>query len=223
MNSSTYKNDPHDGAKIYTAGEPLPGARAAMIFIHGRGASAHDILSLSAELRGNGYAYIAPQAANHTWYPNRFNMPTNSNEPWLTSALNTVDRAVSLAAENGIPTDRTILLGFSQGACLVLEFAARNPRRYGGVIGLSGGVIGADDEPRYDEGSLEGTPVFLGCSDGDFHIPEYRVHQAAAVFSGLGAQVETRIYPGLGHTINQDELSAVQAIMDHLISDQPGS
>jgi predicted esterase len=217
MNQAFQQSDPHAGGAILMAGEPLEHARAVMVLVHGRGSSASDILSLRSEFPKEGLAYLAPQAANQTWYPYRFNVATSNNEPWLTSALDTIDQIVSQVIDQGIRTEQVILLGFSQGACLVLEYTARHPRRYGGVVGLSGGLIGADDEPRRDRGDLAGTPVLLGCSDRDFHIPVVRVHQAAAVLTALGAQVDKRIYPNLGHTINKDEVAAIQAMIERLV------
>ena len=172
---------PHQGQPIRTAGEPLASARAALLMLHGRGASAEDILSLADELHQPGFAYLAPQAAENAWYPNRFLVPLAHNEPWLSSALSFVDDVFSQIVSVGIPPERVILLGFSQGACLALEFAARNARRYGGVVALSGGLIGPDDAPRDYKGSLEHTPVFLGCSDVDIHIPKERVQHAAGI------------------------------------------
>src|ERR1051326_3723488 len=166
---------PHRGQPILTAGAPLASARAAMVMMHGRGASAEDILMLSSEFAQPTFAYLAPQAAGYQWYPNRFMEPLASNEPWLSSALSVLSYMLEHVAEAGIPAERTILLAFSQGACLMLEFAARNARHYGGLAGLSGGLIGPDGTPRDYPGSLEGTPAFLGCSDVDPHIPKARV------------------------------------------------
>ena len=208
--------DPHAGQPVLSAGLPLEEASAAMLLVHGRGASAEDILGLALELDCSGYALLAPQAANHAWYPQRFLAPTASNQPWLDSALAVLGRITEHIAAAGIMPERTLLLGFSQGACLALEYAARNARRYGGVVGLSGGLIGADDEPRQDSGSLAGTPVFLGCSDIDPHIPIPRVHQSAQTLQALGGRVETRLYPGMGHTVNDDELDWIQNLLRSL-------
>ena len=203
---------PHDGQPVLLAGEPLDRALAAMILVHGRGASAHDIMTIAAELAEPGFAFLAPEAAGGAWYPNRFMEPLESNEPWLTSALETVGRVLALVEEQ-IPAPRVILLGFSQGACLTLEFAARNARRYGGLVGLSGGLIGPDDTPRDYAGSLDGTPVFLGCSDVDPHIPAGRVREAAGVLEPLGGKVTVKLYPGMGHEVNKDELDHVRQLM----------
>lgn len=204
---------PHSGAPVRTAGEPLATARAALIMVHGRGATAEDILSLTEELDGPGFAYLAPQAAGHQWYPNSFLAPIASNEPGLSSGLAVLAALLEQIAAAGIPPERTMLLGFSQGACLMLEFVARQARRYGGVAGLSGGLIGPDGTPRDYAGSLAGTPVFLGCSDVDFHIPKERVEESAVVLRRLGGQVTVRLYRNMGHTINMDEIGAVQEMM----------
>src|SRR6185312_8141054 len=202
---------------LLVAGESLEKAQAAMIMVHGRGASAEDILSLSADLKQPGFVYLAPQAAGYSWYPNSFLAPIASNEPGLSSGLAVIASLLKQLAGAGIPAERTILLGFSQGACLSLEFVARNARRYGGVAGLSGGLIGPDDTPRDYPGSLAGTPVFLGCSDVDFHIPKERVLQSAEVLQRMGGNVTTRLYPGMGHTVNRDELRFVQSMMKDLV------
>jgi predicted esterase len=199
------------------AGEPLGRAQAAMLMVHGRGARAEDILSLADQFRQAGFSYLAPQAAENTWYPNRFLVPIEQNEPWLSSALAFVGDVFSQIISAGIPQERVILLGFSQGACLTLEFAARNARRYGGIIGLSGALIGPDDAPRDYEGSLNGTQVFLGCSDVDFHVPKERVDQTADVMRRLGGDVAERLYPNLDHSVNQDEIDFVRSMMSSLI------
>jgi predicted esterase len=206
----------HQGQPLLTAGEPLDRARAAMVMIHGRGASAESILTLADEFEQPDFAYLAPQAAGGTWYPNRFLAPTASNEPWLSSALTTVEHVVAKVVAAGIPHERTIILGFSQGACLALEYAARNARRFGGVVGLSGGLIGADDEPRHDNGNFSGTPIFLGCSEVDFHIPQQRVQHAAEILRALGGNVTMRLYPNMDHTVNHDEIKFVRDMMASL-------
>jgi predicted esterase len=185
-----------------------------MILLHGRGAGAQSILLLANEFRRPQMAYVAPQAANSTWYPTRFIAPLAANEPWLTWALARVGDVLDQVAQAGIPPARTFLGGFSQGACLALEFAARNPQRYAGIIGLSGGLIGPPGIEWQYTGSLDATPVLLGCSDVDFHIPLARVHESATVLTALGAQVDTRIYPGMEHTVNQDEIDAIMAMID---------
>jgi predicted esterase len=198
---------------VYGAGTPLKDARAAMILIHGRGGSAPDILGLSTSLEAPGLAFLAPQAAGNTWYPQRFLAPTASNQPHLDTAIATVRDLVAAVEEAGIPADRIIVLGFSQGACLATEFAARHPRRYGGIVGLSGGLIGSDAEIEDHAGDLAGTPVILGCSDVDFHIPLERVKATTRVLTGLGAEVDETIYPGMGHGIVPDEIARVQDLV----------
>ncbi|HYO50319.1 MAG TPA: dienelactone hydrolase family protein [Chloroflexia bacterium] len=202
----------HQGKGLFAGGAPLRQAHGAMLMVHGRGATAFDILSLSDELENLNFAYIAPQAADNAWYPNGFMSPIPGNEPWLSSALATLEGVLSFIAKY-MPYQKIIILGFSQGACLALEFAARNARRYGGIVGLSGGLIGPDGTPRDYPGSFDGTPVFLGCSDVDPHIPKARVLHTEEVFTRMGASVTTRLYPGMGHTTNQDEIAAVKAIM----------
>ncbi len=200
--------------RVTLTGEELARARGAIVLIHGRGASAEDILGLVGELDTTGLALVAPQAPGGAWYPQSFLQPLERNEPWLSAALGTVGALVARLDEAGIGPERIVLLGFSQGACLATEWAARNARRYGGVVALSGGLIGPDGTPRDYAGSLNGTPVFLGCSDMDFHIPKERVTESAAVLGALGAAVDMRLYPGMGHTVNEDELAAAQAILD---------
>jgi phospholipase/carboxylesterase len=206
-------NGPHKGQPVYNSGESLETADAAVVMLHGRGATAMDILSLAAEWTAPGFAYLAPQAANNTWYPYRFMELTISNEPWLSSALSIVARIMQHLKDAGITPEKTVLLGFSQGACLALEYAARNAARYGGIVGLSGGVIGADGEPRQDKGNLQGTPVFLGCSDIDPHIPKERVMDTAALMESLGGKVSVKLYPNMEHTVNQDEISIVKEML----------
>jgi phospholipase/carboxylesterase len=208
---------PHQGQPLLVAGAPFEQAQAAMIMLHGRGASAEDILGLSDEFRQPGFVYLAPQAAGHTWYPNSFLAPIASNEPGLSSGLAVIASLLDQLSEHNIPAERTIILGFSQGACLSLEFVARHARRYGGIAGLSGGLIGPDGTPRDYPGSLESTPVFLGCSDVDPHIPKARVLESAEILRRLGGVVTARLYPGMGHTINLDEIRTVQGMMAALI------
>jgi predicted esterase len=181
------------------------------------------MLELADQLADTKFAYIAPQATNNSWYPLSFLAPLEHNEPALSSAQDTVSAVLARLAEAGIPPERTILLGFSQGACLVLEYAARHAQRYGGVVGLSGGLIGPPGT-RWDlSGSLAGTPVFMGCSDIDPHIPRERVVESARVLEGLDADVTARIYPGMGHTVNQDELDFVKSLMAGLAARTPSA
>lgn len=211
------RNWSHQSQPILTIGEPIEQAQAAMIMLHGRGASAEDILTLTPEFSQPGFVYLAPQAAGFAWYPNSFLAPLASNEPDLSSALALIAALFAQLELHNLPAERVILLGFSQGACLALEFAARNARRYGAIVGLSGGLIGPDGTPRDYPASLAGTPVFLGCSDIDPHIPKERVLESAEVLQRLGGNVDTQLYPGMGHTVNKHEMQAVQAIMASLM------
>jgi len=204
---------PHAQQAPATAGVSLEAADAAVVAVHGRGATAQGILQLVAQLDVDGVAGVAPQASRNTWYPTGFMEPIEQNEPWLSAALSTLGDLVASVEEEGVPAERIVLLGFSQGACLASEFLARNARRYGGHVALSGGLIGPPGTPRDYEGTLDGTPVFLGCSDRDPHIPEERVHETAEVYGELGADVTTRIYEGMGHTVNQDEIEAAREIV----------
>ncbi len=183
-----------------------------MILVHGSGASAADIMTIAAEVMFPGVAYMAPQAAGSAWYPYPFTAPLEANEPYLSSAMEVLSSLVA-KAEATVPAGRVILLGFSQGACLTLEFAARNAHRYGGVVGLSGGLIGPDGTPRDYPGDFERTPVFLGCSDVDPHIPKERVIEAGQVLERMGADVTVRLYPGMAHTVSPDEIEAVRALV----------
>jgi predicted esterase len=218
IDSDNLAQGPHQGQTVRMAGAPLDNAQAAILMVHGRGASAEDILTLAKEFDQPGFAYLAPQAAGNTWYPNRFLVPLEQNEPWLSSALSFVGDVFDQIVNAGISPERILLLGFSQGACLTLEYAARHARRYGGVVGLSGALIGPDDTPRDYKGSLEGTPVFLGCSDVDFHVPKERVDQAAEVLQKLGGEVTKRLYPNMDHSVNQDEINFVRGMMQSLIA-----
>jgi len=209
----TNPTDPHQGQPVHHYVAPIESARRVGIFIHGRGASAEDILGIAPELGTDDVAYLAPQAAGHTWYPYSFLSPIPQNEPGLTSALNVIAGLVAKAASEGHSSEHVIILGFSQGACLGLEFAARHAKRYAAVVALSGGVIGPPGIPRDYSGSLADTPVFLGCSDVDPHIPLERVHESAEVFRRLGARVDERIYKRMAHTINADELAAVRELV----------
>jgi predicted esterase len=205
---------PHGSERVLTTGAPLDEAIGAIIAVHGRGAGAEDIIALAQEVAPPGAAILAPQAAGNTWYPYRFIEPREQNEPYLSSALRTIAELVTRLGEQGIAPERVALLGFSQGACLALEAAARNPRRYAGVIGFSGGLIGPPGTSFDFEGSLLGTPVFIGSSDVDPHIPKERVEESALALARLGAAVDARLYPGMGHTVNRDELDAARAILN---------
>lgn len=195
------------------AGAPLESAAGAVILLHGRGAGAEDMLGLAEALGRPDLAFVAPQAPGRTWYPYSFLAPLADNEPALTHALSRVDATVAGLGSKGFAAGRIVLLGFSQGACLALEYAARHARRYGGVAALSGGLIGPEGTPRDYAGTLAGTPVFIGCGDRDGHIPLWRVQESTGVLQGMGAEVNERIYPGMGHSVNEDEIGHVQAIL----------
>lgn len=209
-------DDPHANQPIERAGADLEDASAAMILVHGRGARAQGMLGLANEVGRDDVAYFAPQAQRGTWYPNAFLAELEANQPHLDSALSLLDDVVeSVTSDDGgsVPLERTILLGFSQGGCLATEYAGRNADRYGGVVALSGGLIGPEGTPREYDGSMEGTPVFVGCGDQDQHIPVDRVEETARVFEELEADVEKRIYEGVGHTVLEDELEYVRELV----------
>ncbi|MHB9285883.1 alpha/beta hydrolase [Halobacteriales archaeon Cl-PHB] len=201
--------DPHADQPVETAGVPLAEADAAAILVHGRGASARGFLEFASALNVDGVTYLAPQAARGTWYPNRFVAPIESNEPWLSSALSFLQRVVDRVTDAGIGREDLVLVGFSQGGCLASDYVARNPTRYGGLAALSGGLIGPEGTTFDYEGDLVETPVFLGCSDSDPHIPVERVHETLDTFEGMNGDVTERIYEGMGHTINRDEQQRV--------------
>lgn len=211
---------PHQGQQTATAGAPLDRAHGALIMTHGRGATAESILSLAPSLGVDDLAVFAPQAAGNTWYPHSFLSPIHMNEPGISSGIRVLADLVAKIETAGIPARRIALLGFSQGACLTLEFGARHAKRYGALIGLSGGLIGPDGTPRDYPGDLKSTPVFLGCSDVDAHIPEVCVRDTAEVLSRIGANVDMRIYPGMGHSINDDEILAVRRLLSGTASPQ---
>jgi len=206
-------HDPHADQPLLHDGVPVADARLVAILLHGRGGAADDMLWVSRELGRSDVAYLAPQASGQTWYPYPFLAPIEQNEPGLSSGLRLITSLLDRLQQQGVSPDRIVLLGFSQGACLALEFAARHARRYAALVGLSGGLIGPPGTPRNYEGTFDGTPVFIGCSDIDAHIPVERVHESAAVFRRMAADVDERIYPGLGHTVNRDELDAIDALL----------
>lgn len=207
------KEHVHIGAQVERAGVSLEQATAAVVLFHGRGGSASDILGLARFLPDAGVAYLAPQASGNTWYPYSFLSPIAQNQPALDSALAVAKHTVEQVLAAGIPAEAVVLAGFSQGACLAQEFAVRNPRRYGGIVGLSGGLIGPPGMHWREEGDFEATPVFLGCSDVDPHIPRERVEESAEVFRRMGASVVERIYPGMAHTINDEEMEVFHQIV----------
>ncbi|QHV95462.1 alpha/beta hydrolase [Spirosoma endbachense] len=204
----------HNPNNIRTAGKPLEEASKVMIMVHGRGGSASDILSLSQYITDKDFAFIAPEAQGNTWYPYSFLRPIQENEPYLSSGLEVLANLRGrLQADFNFKLPQIYWLGFSQGACLMLEFVARNATEYGGVFGLSGGLIGPDETPRQYEGSFGNTPIFLGCSDRDAHIPKERVLESERVFQQMGASVTAKLYPNFPHTINEDELNIVNLLI----------
>jgi glyoxalase family protein len=207
----------HDDTPVLHQGRPLDEAELAVILVHGRGGTAPDILGLAETLSQSAFAYLAPQAANNSWYPNSFLAPIAHNEPYLSSALAKLDAVVSELASHDIGPEQLIIMGFSQGACLSLEYAARHAKRFGGVVAFSGGLIGTESEPWHYDGSLSETPIFIGCSDRDAHIPLERVKTSTRVLNDLGANVTETIYPGMGHTINQDELDQATRMMKEVL------
>lgn len=205
---------PHENQPVYFAGAKLEEASAAMILLHGRGASAEDILSLSTHLDYPKLAFLAPQAEGYTWYPNRFIFPVANNEPYLSDALKVIDGLVKKMEMRGIPTEKIFIGGFSQGSCLASEYVIRNPKRYGGLIVFSGGYIGPLNIQREPDGNLSGMPVFIGCSDVDPHIPLQRVKETTSLLTAMGAQVTEKIYLNMGHTVNDDELQQAKIVVE---------
>jgi len=209
----------HRAEDTIVAGAPADRAGAAVILVHGRGATPESMLPLADALGRDDVRYVAPRAAGNTWYPSSFLAPIETNEPWLSSALSALAELVGRLEREGFPAERIGVLGFSQGACLASEFAARNARRYGMIAALTGGLIGPPGAPRAYSGSLAGTPVFLGSSDVDMHVPLARVHETRDALTALGADVDMRIYPGMGHTVNDDEIGFVRATLDALMTE----
>lgn len=209
--------DPHADQPVMTAGTDLERASAATILVHGRGATARSILGMSREFDHEEIAYLAPQAAGNTWYPQSFLAPVEANEPHLSAGLGLLQETLDEITSAAIPVERILFLGFSQGACLASDFVARHPARYGGLVALSGGLIGEELSSEDYVGDLEGSPVFFGCSDSDPHIPAERVEASAAIFEQLGADVEMRLYEGIGHGVNQDELDRVDTMLGALL------
>ncbi|WP_408959860.1 alpha/beta hydrolase [Natrinema sp. 74] len=216
MSAGADVDGPHQGQQLVTGGTDLADAEAAVVLTHGRGATARGMIQMADEFHREGVALLAPQAARQTWYPNSFLAPVERNEPGRSSGLQAITDAIERANVADIPTERVMLVGFSQGACLASEYLARNPRRYGGLAALSGGLIGEELDDEYP-GDLEETPVFLGCSDVDPHIPEERVHDTAAVLESMNADVTKRLYEGMGHGVNEDELAFVSDMVADLL------
>lgn len=213
-------NELHRNGTIHRFGEPVEKAAGAVILLHGRGGSAEDILLLGREMHLPHLAYLAPQAVSNTWYPNSFLAPREQNEPWLTSALAKVQSTVKIAKDAGIPADKIVVCGFSQGACLATEFVASNPQRYGGLIAFTGGLIGPQDAELTHTADLAGTPAFLGSGDPDPHVPWSRVQQSAKILGDMGAAVTTRRYEGRPHTITREELEFGKRLLEDTFANQ---
>lgn len=205
--------DPHAHAAVLHDGAPLGEARAVVVLAHGRGADAADILGLAQHFAVPNVAYIAPEAAGGAWYPARFLAPLEHNQPWLDSALRLFGNVVDSVRAAGVPDERIVLGGFSQGACLALEYAARHATKFGGVLAFAGGLIGPDGLVRTDTGRFAGTPVFIGVGDQDAHIPVARAQRAAEVLTTLGATVDLRVYRGVPHTVIPDQIDAARALL----------
>jgi predicted esterase len=204
----------HAGQPVTEVGAPLDRTAAAVVMVHGRNAGPANILDLVPRLNRPNVTYLAPAAANHTWYPNSFLSDIASNEPGLSSGLAVLASLVDEIETAGVPRSRIVLLGFSQGGCLVSEFAIRHASRFGGIVVFSGGVIGPPGTRWNCPGGFDGTPVFFGCSDADAHVPESRVNESAELFARMGANVTKRIYAGMGHMVNDDEIAAAQNVID---------
>lgn len=198
---------------IHTKGKPLKEAKKALIMIHGRGGNAGDILNLGDHLQVEGFALLAPQATNNTWYPHSFLAPEAQNEPWLSSALENLKKLLEDVKAAGIPTEHIYFLGFSQGACLCLEFVTRNAQKYGGVAAFTGGLIGEALNPENYNGDFNGTPVFIGTGNPDAHVPVERVHETAGIMEKLNAAVKVKIYDNRPHSISQDEIQQANSLI----------
>lgn len=209
---------PHDLSGVYSAGEPVAEATGAVVLLHGRGGSANDILGLSNAFQGLGLAFVAPEAANHTWYPSSFLAPRVQNEPYLSSALQKVKRVVDGLVGSGIPTEKIVLCGFSQGACLSTEFVASYPAKYAGLIAFTGGLIGPLGTDLHHAGDLQGMPAFFGSGDPDPHVPWSRVEESAAQLKSMGADVQAIRYPGRPHTVGAEEIAEARKLLQKAFS-----
>jgi len=200
---------------IVAAGKKLTEAEKVLIMIHGRGGSAEDILSLAGHLQVNDFALLAPQAAGNSWYPYSFMAPVSQNEPWLTSALSLLKEIVNDMIVQGIAEDNIYFTGFSQGACLTLEFVARNATKFGGVVAFTGGLIGDRIYHENYKGDFKNTPIFIGSSNPDPHVPVERVYATINILKSMNAFVTGKIYENIGHTIIPDEIDlANQLVFD---------
>ena len=210
---------PHDSQPTMRGGTALDAASAVAILVHGRGADPRDMIGLAQAFQRPGIACLAPAAAGNTWYPYSFMSPRDRNEPGISSGLSVIESLVADCLDRGFDASRIVIGGFSQGACLASEFCIRHPRRYGGLLAFSGGLIGPPGMAWDDvTANLAGMPVFLGCSDIDPHIPKERVLETEQVFARLGADVIRKLYPGMGHTINDDEIREARRILDEVLA-----
>ena len=208
---------PHAGQPVVTEGQPLGEGRGVMIMVHGRNAAPRNILDLVPALRHPAFTYLAPAAAGGTWYPISFLSDIVQNEPGITSGIAVLHGLIDESVRRGIPAERIMLLGFSQGGCLAATAAFRRPARYGGIVAYSGGLIGPPGTRFAATGEFGGTPVFLGCSDVDAHVPKIRVDETATAFERAGARVVERIYPGMGHLVNEDEIAFTRELMSQIV------
>lgn len=199
--------------KIITAGADIKSAKKVLIMIHGRGGSAEDILSLADHLHVDNFALLAPQANSNSWYPYSFMAPPSNNEPWLSAALSLLEKTVKEATTQGIVEENVYFLGFSQGACLTLEFVTRNAIKFGGVIAFTGGLIGDKIYPENYKGDFKNTPIFIGSSKPDPHVPAERVHSTTEILKSMNADVTEKIYENMGHTICGDEIELANKLV----------
>ena len=209
---------PHGLSKVVSVGDPVAEATGAVVLLHGRGGSAQDILGLANAFGGLGLAFIAPEAAGHTWYPQSFLAPRTANEPYLSSALDKIQRVVDGLVAGGIPTERIVLCGFSQGACLSTEFVASHPARYAGLIAFTGGLVGPPGSDLHHAGELHGTPALLLSGDPDPHVPWARVEESATQLRSMGAEVTAVRYAGRPHTVSEDEIARARALLEKAFS-----
>ncbi|MFN7978055.1 MAG: dienelactone hydrolase family protein [Vicinamibacterales bacterium] len=217
---STRDLDPHKDAPVSHVGAPVTSARAVVILAHGRNAAPPNILELAGRLDLPDVAYLAPAASGRTWYPLSFLVPREQNEPSLTSALGRLHALVHDVTALGVPLSRVVLGGFSQGACLATEYVWQHPARYGGLVAFSGGLIGPQGttwQPSHAN-VLAGMSAFLGCSDVDSHVPKWRVEESAEVLRAMGAEVELRLYPGMGHLVNDDEIAHARTLIQRAMA-----
>lgn len=212
--------DPHADQPAVTAGAPASVAAAVVVLLHGRGATAQGVVNLAEPLYRHGVTFVAPDAARSRWYPYSSFAPIERNEPHVSSALTAVDRVLADVREWGVPIEDVVLFGFSQGAFLASEYAARNPRRYGGVAALSGGLLGEEVDSSDYHGSLDGAPVFLGVGDSDPNVSVERVHETAAVFHELNGDVTERVYEGVGHEVTDDEFAVVGSWLGDIVGEE---